>query len=183
MPSPYCKNCKNSLPIPFCSFYSANVRHIRTATNEAVMAVGKHIRRREATYDFSAVAGPSGRTRSVGGRWVCSTAIASGCERASSLKPGGLKNLEINPMKQDHSRLSQAPPRCGAKTRGGTPCHSPPMAGRKRCRLHGGLSPGAPRGSRNGNFRQGDWTLEAIAERKWVRSLVRSFGNPEKSHD
>src|SRR4051794_2744185 len=33
---------------------------------------------------------------------------------------------------------------------------------RKRCRLHGGLSPGAPRGSRNGNYRRWDWTAEAI---------------------
>jgi HEAT repeat protein len=35
--------------------------------------------------------------------------------------------------------------------RAGTPCQSPPVQGRRRCRLHGGLSPGAPRGSRNGN--------------------------------
>jgi hypothetical protein len=41
--------------------------------------------------------------------------------------------------------------------------------------LHGGLSPGAPRGAGNGNFRNGDWTAEAIEERKWLRSLVRSF--------
>jgi hypothetical protein len=93
----------------------------------------------------------------------------------------GRKNLEINPMNQDHlSRLSQAP-RCGAKTRAGTPCQCPAMTGRKRCRLHGGLSPGAPRGSRNGNFKHGDWTLEAIVERKWVRNLLRSFGKSEKN--
>jgi hypothetical protein len=41
--------------------------------------------------------------------------------------------------------------------------------------LHGGLSPGAPRGSKNGNFKNGDWTTDAIAERKWLRSLVQSF--------
>jgi hypothetical protein len=49
------------------------------------------------------------------------------------------------------------------------------MCGKKRCRLHGGLSPGAPRGSKNGNFKNGDWTTDAIAERKWLRSLVQSF--------
>ena len=48
-----------------------------------------------------------------------------------------------------------------AKTRAGTACQSPPVADRKRCRLHGGLSPGAPRGSRNGNYSRGDWTKEA----------------------
>jgi hypothetical protein len=47
--------------------------------------------------------------------------------------------------------------------------------GRKRCRLHGGLSPGAPRGLKNGNYKTGDWTSEAITERKWLRSLVHSF--------
>jgi hypothetical protein len=49
------------------------------------------------------------------------------------------------------------------------------MRGKKRCRLHGGLSTGAPRGSSNGNFKTGDWTSDAIEERKWVRSLGRSF--------
>ena len=32
---------------------------------------------------------------------------------------------------------------CGAKTRSGKPCQSPPMAGQKRCRMHGGSSPNA----------------------------------------
>lgn len=31
--------------------------------------------------------------------------------------------------------------RCGAKTRKGTPCQRPPMAGMARCRLHGGATP------------------------------------------
>jgi len=30
---------------------------------------------------------------------------------------------------------------CGAKTRGGTPCRLPPVPGKTRCRLHGGLTP------------------------------------------
>ncbi|MFO1099214.1 MAG: HGGxSTG domain-containing protein [Xanthobacteraceae bacterium] len=66
--------------------------------------------------------------------------------------------------------------RCGAKTRAGGACRCPALRGRKRCRLHGGLSPGAPRGQRNGNFKDGQWTVEAIAERRWLRSLVREFG-------
>ena len=40
-----------------------------------------------------------------------------------------------------------AAPRCGAKTRRGTPCQSPAMAN-GRCRMHGGKLPGAPRGNR-----------------------------------
>ena len=80
----------------------------------------------------------------------------------------------INPMKEDETRLERAP-KCGARTRAGTPCQRLAIRGRRRCRLHGGLSPGAPRGAKNGNFRNGDWTAEAIEERKWLRSLVRSF--------
>ncbi|MGA7453974.1 MAG: HGGxSTG domain-containing protein [Rhodoplanes sp.] len=70
----------------------------------------------------------------------------------------------------------RAAPRCGAKNRAGRACRCPAMRGRKRCRLHGGLSPGAPRGQRNGNFKDGQWTAEAIAERRWLRSLVKQFG-------
>ena len=29
---------------------------------------------------------------------------------------------------------------CGAKTRVGTPCQKPPLQGKARCRLHGGMS-------------------------------------------
>ena len=68
---------------------------------------------------------------------------------------------------------------CSAKTKAGSPCQRPPVRGRKRCRLHGGLSPGAPRGRRNGNYTNGDWTKEALKERRWVRDLVRSFGKLE----
>ena len=70
-------------------------------------------------------------------------------------------------------------PRCGARTRVGGPCQCPAMRGRKRCRLHGGLSPGAPTGSRNGNFKDGSWTKEAREERRWLRSLVKEFGTTE----
>ena len=33
--------------------------------------------------------------------------------------------------------------RCGAKTRSGAPCKNPAIAGKQRCRLHGGRSTGA----------------------------------------
>jgi glucans biosynthesis protein len=76
------------------------------------------------------------------------------------------------------SRVSHAA-KCGAKTSAGSPCRRPPVRGRTRCRLHGGLSPGAPRGSRNGNYTNGDWTAEVIEERRWLRSLVRDFAKTE----
>ena len=37
---------------------------------------------------------------------------------------------------------AQRPVRCGAKTRLGMPCAKFPMDGKRRCRLHGGLSTG-----------------------------------------
>jgi hypothetical protein len=40
-----------------------------------------------------------------------------------------------------------------------------------RCRIHGGLSPGARYA--NSNYRDGYWTREAIEERKLIRSLVK----------
>ncbi len=96
---------------------------------------------------------------------------------------GGHRNLEINPMGHRSVLHGVTHSQCGAKTRAGTragtACQSPPVAGRKRCRLHGGLSPGAPGGSRNGNYRRGDWTAEAIEERRWLRSLVRNFAKTE----
>jgi hypothetical protein len=66
-------------------------------------------------------------------------------------------------------------PRCGAKTRAGRPCQCPAVCGRTRCRLHGGLSTGAPRGEQNGNFKDGYWTREAMQERQWVKEIVKLY--------
>lgn len=65
--------------------------------------------------------------------------------------------------------------RCGARTRSGSSCQCPTVRGRNRCRLHGGLSPGAPLGTKNGNYVDGSYTAEAIGERRWAKSLVGSF--------
>ena len=62
-------------------------------------------------------------------------------------------------------------PRCGARTRKGKPCQSPAMPN-GRCRMHGGKSPGAPKGNRNA-WKHGHYSAEAIAMRKLVRQLLR----------
>jgi hypothetical protein len=72
------------------------------------------------------------------------------------------------------SQLASSP-RCGAKTRAGAACQRPAIRDRKRCRLHGGLSPGAPLGTKNGNYKNGYWTAAAIQERKWARDLVTTY--------
>jgi hypothetical protein len=43
-----------------------------------------------------------------------------------------------------------------------------------RCRLHGGLSPGAPKGNRNA-LKHGRYTAEAVASRREVAALIRAM--------
>ncbi len=64
-------------------------------------------------------------------------------------------------------------PRCGAKTRGGTPCHAAAMPN-GRCRMHGGGSPGAPKGNQNA-LKHGRYTAEAIARRHKVAALIQAL--------
>ena len=63
--------------------------------------------------------------------------------------------------------------RCAARTRSGNPCQSPPVRGKRRCRMHGGAAgSGAPIGNKNA-LRHGHYTAEAIAERRAVAALIR----------
>ena len=67
-----------------------------------------------------------------------------------------------------------AAPRCGARTRAGHPCRQAAVRGRARCRMHGGAKgSGGPCGERNGNYRHGLRTKEAVAERQQAKALVR----------
>nr|WP_275993366.1 HGGxSTG domain-containing protein [Bradyrhizobium sp. 40] len=70
--------------------------------------------------------------------------------------------------------------RCGARTRSGKPCQSPAMPN-GRCRMHGGPSPGAPKGNRNA-LKHGRYTTEAIFRRQAIAALLRmassSIGPP-----
>ena len=72
-------------------------------------------------------------------------------------------------------RLARTARRCGARTRRGTRCQCPAIAGRARCRLHGGMSPGAPRGPRNGRYVSGYYSQQAMAERRNLRALIRQM--------
>jgi hypothetical protein len=67
--------------------------------------------------------------------------------------------------------------RCGARTRSGKPCNSPAVAGKKRCRMHGGApGSGAPIGNKNA-LKVGLYTREAIAERRKLSELMRESRN------
>lgn len=64
-------------------------------------------------------------------------------------------------------------PRCGAKTRKGTPCPNPCVKGRPRCRMHG-CAPGA--GGQPGNenaLKHGGRSRAAIEFRKRLNFLSR----------
>lgn len=67
-----------------------------------------------------------------------------------------------------------AAPRCGAKTRRGTPCRSPAIRGKRRCRMHGGNSPGAPRGNRHA-LKHGRYTAAGMALQFSARQNVREL--------
>ena len=60
--------------------------------------------------------------------------------------------------------------RCGARTRNGSPCRSAAMAN-GRCRMHGGMSPGAPKGNKNA-FKHGHYAGGAIATQREIAKLV-----------
>ena len=79
---------------------------------------------------------------------------------------------EIKPME----RLTREPLPLRLAPRAGTPCQKAASTGKKRCRMHGGAKgSGAPRGERNGSYRHGLFTREAIAERHALRALIRDF--------
>ena len=62
-------------------------------------------------------------------------------------------------------------PRCGARTRSESRCRSAAMPN-GRCRMHGGMSPGAPKGNKNA-LKHGHYTAEAIARRREIANMLR----------
>ncbi|MBC7949080.1 MAG: hypothetical protein H7Y42_14435 [Chitinophagaceae bacterium] len=58
---------------------------------------------------------------------------------------------------------------CGARTRSGGTCRQPAMKN-GRCRLHGGKSKA---GREHGRYTHGEWTKEAIEERRQFANLLR----------
>lgn len=61
--------------------------------------------------------------------------------------------------------------RCGARTRRGNRCQSPAMLN-GRCRMHGGKSPGAPKGNKNA-WKHGRYTAKTIKARRYVNTMAR----------
>lgn len=79
---------------------------------------------------------------------------------------------ESSDQRPDLGQLAHAA-RCGAKTRKGTPCRAPAVAGKRRCRMHGGArGTDAPQGNRNA-LKSGLYTREMISWRRDVTRLMR----------
>ena len=63
--------------------------------------------------------------------------------------------------------------RCGAMTRSRSMCQRPAAKGKARCRLHGGApGSGAPTGARNGSYKHGRYTREALEETRMLRAFI-----------
>ena len=65
--------------------------------------------------------------------------------------------------------LAKAKP-CGARTRSGKPCRGPAMKN-GRCRMHGGPSPGAPKGNQNA-YKHGRYSAQSILRRRQIAALI-----------
>ena len=78
-------------------------------------------------------------------------------------------------MVGDHPRNTGpmlSSPRCGAKTRSGTPCRSPAVRGKKRCRMHGGAKgSGAPIGNQN-----------ALRHGRYARKFIHTKTHTKEQH-
>jgi hypothetical protein len=65
-------------------------------------------------------------------------------------------------------------PRCSARSkRTGEPCRAPAVRGWRVCRFHGARG-GGPKGKRNGNYKHGLFTEEAVYMRHTISALVRA---------
>ncbi len=74
-------------------------------------------------------------------------------------------------MKREYS--FQKAPRCSATSkRTGEPCKAPAVRGWTVCRFHGARG-GGPKGERNGMYRHGLYTKEAVEERRLLHELLR----------
>jgi len=65
-------------------------------------------------------------------------------------------------------------PRCSARSkRTGERCRAPAVRGWTVCRFHG-AGGGGPRGKRNGKYKHGLFTAEAVQMRRTISALVRA---------
>jgi hypothetical protein len=91
----------------------------------------------------------------------------------------------MHPTKNDRFDVIrlQAARRCSARSkRSGKQCRGPAVRGRRVCRMHG-AGGGAPAGKRNGNYRNGGYTKEAIFLMRDLNMLGRMLKRLQKAND
>jgi hypothetical protein len=88
-------------------------------------------------------------------------------------RPGGGDQAKQEEQAHAKQMAMHRSRRCGARTRSGKPCQSPAMPN-GRCRMHGGPSPGAPKGNRNA-YKHGRYTAEVIERRRELAALLRAM--------
>ena len=95
------------------------------------------------------------------------------------------KEIEEQPHEQRLGKLKNGGipcditklPRCHAKAKStGKRCRQVAMKGKRVCFIHGGKSPGAKTGNANA-LKNGLYTAEAIADRQYLRQLIKSVSN------
>ena len=85
-----------------------------------------------------------------------------------------MKKPKDNPMNEANQCVFPNARQCSASSkRTGCQCKAPAMTGKRVCRFHGGKA-GAPSGPRNGRYRSGAYTADAMASRISVRELIRT---------
>jgi hypothetical protein len=83
-----------------------------------------------------------------------------------------MKKTDHNPLQQAETPLQRAQ-RCTAHSkRTGERCRAPAVRAGTVCRMHG-AGGGAPEGKRNGNYRHGGRTKEAMAARAAIQAMAR----------
>lgn len=83
-----------------------------------------------------------------------------------------MKTTPCTESKSNKTYAFDLAPRCCAKTRAGTPCKSPVVRGKNRCRMHGGAKgSGAPSGNNNA-FKHGLYTGLIMDEYKEIRKQL-----------
>lgn len=66
-----------------------------------------------------------------------------------------------------------ASPRCGARTRSGAPCQAPAVAGKARCRKHGGAAGSGGQAGNQNAWKDGFYSAGEKAQRRRIMDFVR----------
>jgi len=70
--------------------------------------------------------------------------------------------------------MNQAP-RCGAKTRDGSPCQAPAVKNSERCRMHGGAEGSGGQPGNQNAFKHGRYSKETLQKEERLKEIYESL--------